>query len=177
MLKKYENIIKRVLNPNREDMSKVGFDRGFYYAFDGYRIAQFEEKPNDLPVYGENEHQPNYKKYAEDAANVNYTELVIPYTVKQIKEWDKENKKIDKNLRLPFKLGVKAHFKNGRSFRLGINHKFLTDAMETTGSNKLWIPKYGCCMLMKGNGFVWLIMGIQLSPEDDTMTEIKETNV
>lgn len=167
MLKKYEKIIKGVLNPTYEQTEKGQFnvDTGFYYVTDGFRCVRFAENINDLPLFKDGEKTYNIPRQYSQANEVEYKALEIPYTIKQIKNWKKANKG------KPFKLGVTAN----RQW-IGINPKFLTDAMETTGSNVLLIPKRGDKMLMQGNEIDWLIMPIRLQgfERDKTMTEIEE---
>ena len=180
MLKKYERVIKRVLNstdPKKfPNLSKVGFINGFYYATDGYRMVRFEESPNELPVFGDNENHPNYEVVArgKEKTDISYTELIIPYTVKQIKAY----RKATKGMKIPFYLGAKVKSAyRGSKHGIAINPVFLADAMELTGSNVLLIPEYGDCMLMIGNGFTFFVMGIWVQPDTtgyDSMTEITE---
>lgn len=171
MLNKFEKIIKKVINPNHEQTKKLVFTDGFYYATDGFRVVQFgvENTIADAPVFEENEKQYNCKRKYEQANETDYDSLEIPYTTEQIKSWVKETKKIHKDLKIPFKLGTTA----GRTW-IGINPKFLTDAMETTGSNILFVPHKGKGLLMQGNGFAWIIMPIMLQgyESDKHMTEI-----
>lgn len=165
MLKKFEKIIKGVFNPTKEQTAKAQFsnETGFYYITDGYRCVRFAENINDLPVYTEKENTYNVPREYSLANEVEYKALEIPYSIKQIKEWKKANKN------KPFKLGVTAN----RQW-IGINAKYLIDAMETTGSNTLLIPKRGYVMLMQGNEIDWLIMPVALQgfERDKTMTEI-----
>ena len=167
MLKKYEKIIKGVINPKNEQTSKAQFnaDTGFYYITDGFRCVRFAENIKDLPLYKDGEKTYNIPRQYSQANEVEYKALEIPYTIRQIKNWGKANEG------KPFKLGVTAN----RQW-IGINPKFLTDAMETTGSNVLLIPKRGYVMLMQGNEIYWLIMPIQLQGfgRDKTMTIIEE---
>lgn len=167
MLKKYEKIIKGVLNPKKEQTAKAQFsnETGFYYITDGFRCVRFAENINDLPVCTENEKTYNIPRQYSQANEVEYKALEIPYTIQQIKNWKKANKG------KPFKLGATANRR-----WIGINPKYLIDAMETTGSNVLLIPKRGYVMLMQGNEIDWLIMPIQLQgfERDKTMTEIEE---
>lgn len=164
MLKKNQKIINSVLRPQKEQLSKVAFDTetGFYYALDGFRLVRIEpaEFNNaEIPVFESdtNVTLPNYKKYCQDANEVEYTEVTIPYTIKQIKEWYKENQK--RKERLPFTLGKKINgYKQSGWF--GINPQFLIDAMETTGSNKISIPDRGASVVMQGKGYLWIIMSV-----------------
>ena len=168
MTKKNMKIISGVLNHTKTSMAKAGFVDGYYYAMDGYRLVRCKENP-ELLVFGIGEHHPNYSFYIKGYDDFGkYTSIKIPYTVKQIKEWQKYIKKIDKSLKLPFKLGYKG------KYWMGINAKFLTDAMETTGSNELFCPNDSGAMIMMGNGFVWAIMGIMLQgfENDKHMTMI-----
>lgn len=172
MLKKYEKIIKSVLNSKDERFANVYLspETGFYYATDGYRIVRFSEQPNELPVetgrtLGECMHI--YKT----AADTEYSALEIPYYLDQIKAWHKENKKSKKNL--PFKLGVQVETSVEKHY-IAINPKFLIEAMEITDSNTIMIPKTGQGLLISGNGFDWIIMPIILQgyESDKHMTEI-----
>lgn len=173
MQKEYEKIIKSVLNPTKEKFSKVGYVNGFWYACNGFVIVRCGEQPNDLPIFERNESHPNYEAYVRDCNDNEYEILEIPYTVQQLKEWDKNNRK--NKIKQPFVLGTKYHT-SVSSFWLGINVKFLINAMSTTKSNKLKIPKHGAMMIMEGdNGFTWFIMGVQLKPLkiNETMTIIE----
>lgn len=173
MLKKYERIIKKMLNPEKEPLSKAQLspDTGFYYVTDGFRIIRFADVINDLSIFEDGEKYNDCTKWYKQANEVEYDALEIPYTIEQIKAWIKENKKS----KLPFKLGtfVKTSLS---SHWIGINPKFLIEAMETTGSNILFIPHKGQMMIMKGNNFDWLIMPVALQgfESDKHMTEIKE---
>lgn len=171
MLKKFEKIINKVINPKHEQTKKLVFKDGFYYATDGFRVVRFgiENTIADAPVFEEGEKQYNCKREYEQANEIDYDSLEIPYTIEQIKAWVKETKKIHKGLRVPFKLGTTTD-----RIWIGINPKFLIDAMETTKSNILFVPHKGKRLLMQGNGFVWLIMPVMLQgyESDKHMTEI-----
>lgn len=171
MLKKHEKIIRGVINPTHEQTKKAQFssDTGFYYIIDGYRCVRFAEHINDLPLFEYGENKYNCPKQYERANEVDYDALEIPYTTEQIKSWMKETKKTHRGLKFPFKLGRTVD-----RLWIGINPKFLIDAMETTRSNILFVPHEGKVLLIKGNGFVWLIMPILLQgfENDKHMTTI-----
>lgn len=173
MLKKYEKIIKSVLNPIIERFANVYLspDTGFYYATDGYRMVRFSGQPNELPVETEGNMLNMCIHTYKTAADTEYSALEIPYYLDQIKAWYKENKKSKKNL--PFKLGVQVETSVGKHY-IAINPKFLIEAMETTGSNKIMIPKTGQGLLVSGNGFDWIIMPVACKDfeSDKHMTEI-----
>ena len=173
MLKKYEKIIKSVLNPKNEKFANVYLspDTGFYYATDGYRMVRFSGQPNELPVETEGKMLNMCIHTYETAADTEYFALEIPYYLDQIKAWYKENKKSKKNL--PFKLGVQVKTSVGKHY-IAINPKFLIEAMETTDSNTIMIPKTGQELLISGNEFEWIIMPIACKgfKSDEFMTEI-----
>lgn len=174
MLKKYEKIIKSVLNPKDERFANVYLspDTGFYYATDGYRMIRFSGQPNELPVKTEGNILNMCTRTYEIAADTEYSALEIPYYLDQIKAWHKENKKSKKNL--PFKLGVQVQTSVGKHY-IAINPKFLIEAMEITGSNTIMIPKTGQGLLILGNGFEWIIMPVVCKDfeSDKHMTEIQ----
>lgn len=173
MLKKYEKIIKNVLNPKDERFANVYLspDTGFYYATDGYRVVRFSGQPNELPVETEGKILNMCMHIYKTAAGTEYSALEIPYYLDQIEAWYKKNKKSKRNL--PFKLGVQVETSVGKHY-IAINPKFLIEAMETTGSNKIMIPKTGQGLLVSGNGFDWIIMPIICKglKSDEFMTEI-----
>lgn len=173
MLKKYEKIIKSVLNPKNERFANVYLSpyTGFYYATDGYRMIRFSEQPNELPVETEGRILGECMHLYKTTADTEYSALEIPYYLDQIKTWHKENKKSKKNL--PFKLGVQVETSVGKHY-VAINPKFLIEAMEITGSNTIMIPKTGQGLLISGNGFDWIIMPIACKglKSDAFMTEI-----
>lgn len=173
MLKKYEKIIKNVLNPKDERFANVYLspDTGFYYATDGYRVVRFSGQPNELPVETEGKILNMCMHIYETAAGTEYSALEIPYYLDQIEAWYKKNKRSKRNL--PFKLGVQVETSVGKHY-IAINPKFLIEAMETTGSNKIMIPKTGQGLLVSGNGFDWIIMFIICKglKSDEFMTEI-----
>lgn len=55
MLKKNIKIIKGTLRPEKEKFSKVIPYGGFYYTCDGFRMVRFEELPDKLPLFEDNE--------------------------------------------------------------------------------------------------------------------------
>lgn len=175
MLKKYEKIIKRVCNPEYPKTLKVRMANGFYYATDMFRIVRFEDMIDDMPLYADNECPLDYDKYFNAAAGCEYDALEIPYTASQIKAWCKGEKQKTKCAKIPFKLGTFVK-PNIIPRWIAINSDFLIDAMETTKSNIVHIPKKNSSMLlMQGNGFVWLIMPVILEgyESDKHMTEIE----
>ena len=171
MLKKFEKIIKGVINLTHKQTKKAQFspDTGFYYVTDGYRVVRFADKINDLPLFEDGEKTYNCSRQYELVNEVEYDALEIPYTVEQIKAWRKENAKS----KIPFKLGTFVRTSLS-SLWIGINPKFLIEAMETTGSNILFIPQKGKQLIMQGNGFDWIIMPVALQgyESDKHMTEI-----
>lgn len=176
MLKKCENIIRRLRNPQYPETLKVRMANGFYYATDMFRAVRFEDRINDMPLYADNECPLDYDKYFNTAADCEYDALEIPYTASQLKAWCKGEKNKTKCAKIPFRLG--AFVRPGRIARwIAVNSDYLIDAMETTKSNIVHIPKENSSMLlMQGNGFVWLIMPVILEgyESDKHMTEIKE---
>lgn len=169
MLKKNIKVIKGVLNPRKDEMAKVGFVDGNYYACDGFRLVRFAEYV-ELPMFGNLEKHPNYLVVMRDAADTSDWEIiVIPYTVKQIKDWFKKpnsttfiyddyKKKVTRNK--AFYVGKTIEMTYSHEVKnVEINPKFLIDAMETTGSNKIMVDSKGK-ILIEGNGFTWLIMPI-----------------
>lgn len=173
MLKKYEKIIKSVLNSKDERFANVYLspDTGFYYATDGYRMVRFSGQPNELPVETEGKMLNMCIHTYETAADTEYSALEIPYYLDQIEAWYKKNKKSKRNL--PFKLGVQVETSVGKHY-IAINPKFLIEAMEITGSNTIMIPKTGQKLLISGNGFEWIIMPAICEgfKSDKHMTEI-----
>ena len=165
MTKANLKIIKGCLNSTQEKFSKVGYVDGYYYATDGYRMVRCEENP-ELPTFTYREIHPNYKYMMN--TDKEFTTINIPYTAKQVKEWYKEYKKKSGGLKTPFVLGFKGRF------WLGINPKFLIDAMETTGSSEIKCENGGASMVVEGNGFLWKIMAVALQgwDKDKHMTEI-----
>lgn len=171
LTKKEERIINSVLNPTKENLSKVGHAEGYWYAMDGFRLVRFEQPPNELPIFEENEQKPNYKYYFEDVANkeIQCTQK-IPYSVEQIKAWSKTHKG------MAFELGVMAKISSRTCFWLGINPKFLVDAMTTTGSNEIKIPSKGAMLIIEGNGFTWLVMGIRMKTDQSIFSKMTIIN-
>lgn len=178
MTKKNMKIIQKILKSTNEKCQKIYFDNetGYYYGTDGYRMVRIDSREMngaEIPMFDESEEHYNCATMVKNVADKNYTELFIPYTVEQIKEWNKNEKKNKR--RTPFTLGVKCHTTLGSSFWIGINPTFLIDAIETTGSNYIQIPDTGCTMLMEGKGYLWLIMPIQCEEweHNKKMTEIE----
>ena len=185
MLKKNQKIIKSVLRPQKEQFCKVAFDTetGFYYALDGFRIVRIEQAEfigAEIPVFDidtPKEKLPNYKRYIERANEVGYTELKIPYTPDQIDKWYSNNKK--KKDRVPFALGMEIKGSYRKRW-FGINPKFLTDAMRTTGSQIISVPDMGEQLVMQGNGYLWIICPVECKddyPTNHHMTEINIDNL
>lgn len=176
MLKKNAKIVMGATNPTKENLKKVYFDpdTGFYYAADGFRVVRVdvtEMDTNLVEAFDDMRGAPNFKWYIEKAAKETYADVEIPYSVKQIDDWRKACNKAKK--KMPFTLGVKMNFSRPAWF--GINAKFLTDAMTTTGSRIIYVPKRGSMMYMEGNGYLWLIMPVECKDDyewNHTMTEI-----
>ena len=178
MLKKNAKIIMGACNASRENLCKVYFDpdTGFYYACDGFRMLRIEPTEIDrkeLSVFEDMRGAPNFKRYMECAADATYTDVEIPYYAKQIDDWRKSCNKRGK--KMPFTLGVKGRNSRRTTWWIGINPKFLVDAMTTTGSNTISVPDKGNMLLMQGNGYLWLIMPVECKDEyewNHSMTEI-----
>jgi len=164
MTKKNIAIIQRMLSGvhgDRAGLKKIGTDGGFFYAMDGYRLVQFSDCSDDLPLFTEEEKHlcPNYRRYVEDANRQLYSKTVeIPYKAEDIRRWHKRNLRHDK--RIPFCLGINAV--NNRTRCFGINGSFLADAMETTKSNRIQIPDDFTSLMIQGNGFTWIIMPVMM---------------
>lgn len=180
MLKKNAKIVMGTCNPTKENLKKVYFDpeTGFYYAIDGYRLVRVEVTEMDtslVEVFEDMHGAPNFANYFRRANEAQYTTVEIPYSAKQIDDWRKAcNKKKD---RLPFTFGIKGNSAFGRNWWVGINPKFLVDAMLTTGSQVIGIPDRGNMLVMEGNGYTWLIMPVECKDDyerNHTMTEIYE---
>lgn len=181
MTKKNQKIIMGTCNPDESNLAKVAFDTetGFYYAMDGYRLVRVEMTEfcgAEIPVFDDNDKVvlPNYKRYVEQANTTNYTMVEIPYTVAQIKKWRSANLKRKESL--PFTFGIRIN-NPYRKVWFGINPKFLTDAMETTGNNRIYIPEKGSNFFMEGNGYLWIICAVECKDSfksNHSMTEIPE---
>lgn len=185
MLKKNIKVVKGVLNSRKDQMAKVGFVDGNYYACDGFRLVRFAEYV-ELPMFGNSEKHPNYLFMMREAANTTDWETIfIPYTVQQIKDWfkkpnstafiyDENKKKITRNKAFYVGKTVEMAYSH-KVMNVEINPKFLIDAMETTGSNEIKVDSKGK-ILVEGNGFTWLIMPILQDVDDidhnGKMTEI-----
>lgn len=165
MLKKNIKIIKGVLNPEKEQIAKIVYYGGFYYACDGYRMVRFEELPDELPLFENNEPHFNVEFAMGGAAEQTYREFVVPYPIEVLKKWRtwlRKNKK-----REPYILGMSGETSNHRKHWFGINISFLIDAIETTGSYVIKVPEKFTGMLMEGNGFTWIIMPVDVKDGKD----------
>lgn len=180
MLKKHEKIIAKVLSPGRDQFAKIGYDKetGFFYATDGYRMVRIDAEhlaSTCLPIFDEflGDKHPDYGKYIKPYADMEFETITIPYNLKTLKEWQADNDAHDR--RIPFYLGKRL---NGNSFTpyIGIDPRYLIDAIETTGSYDVLIPKKGMQLIMQGNGFLWIICPVQANCNEDKMTVI-DTNV
>lgn len=160
MLKKNIKIIKGTLNSEKEKFSKVIPYGGFYYTCDGFRMVRFEELPDELPLFEDNEPHFNVKFGILRAAEQTYREFVVPYPIEVLKKWRtwlRKNKK-----REPYILGMSGETSNHCKHWFGINISFLIDAIETTGSYVIKVPERYTAMLIEGNGFTWIVMPVDV---------------
>lgn len=160
MLKKNIKIIERTLNREKENLSKIIADNGYFYAMDGYRMVRCEDIPDGLPVFEKNESHPNAEVFMTRAAEQTYREFVVPYPIEALKKWRtwlRKNKK-----REPYILGISGETSNHRKHWFGIDITFLIDAIETTGSYVIKVPERYTAMVMEGNGFGWIIMPVDV---------------
>lgn len=160
MLKKNIKIIKRTLNSEKEKFSKVIPYSGFYYTCDGFRMVRFEELPDELPLFEDNEPHFNVEFGVLRAAEQTYREFVVPYPIEVLKKWRtwlRKNKK-----REPYILGMSGETSNHCKHWFGINISFLIDAIETTGSYVIKVPERYTAMLIEGNGFTWIVMPVDV---------------
>ena len=180
MLKKDIKIIKSMLNPEKNRISKAFFEGGFYYVCDGYRMVRWDSSTLDLlgemiagkeasiPLFDESENHCNIMPELQVVANINdWQEVKIPYTLKQIKEWYKYMR--DDLGRLAFNIGLPIELKGFTSME--INFRYLIDALETTKNFTLKASTKGRRILVEGNGFTWIIMPIA-GKHEPVMTEI-----
>lgn len=165
MLKKNIKIIKGTLRPEKEKISKVIPYGGFYYICDGFRMVRFEELPNELPLFEDNEPRFNVEFSVLGAAEQTYREFVVPYPIEVLKKWRtwlRKNKK-----REPYILGMSGKTSRGSEHWFGIDISFLIDAIETTGSYVIKVPEKYTAMVMEGNGFTWFIMPVDVKDGKD----------
>lgn len=160
MLKKNIKIIKGTLRPEKEKISKVIPYGGFYYICDGFRMVRFEELPNELPLFEDNEPRFNVEFCVLRAAEQTYREFVVPYPIEVLKKWRtwlRKNKRKE-----PYRLGISGKTSRGSEHWFGIDISFLIDAIETTGSYVIKVPENFTGMLIEGNGFTWIIMPVDV---------------
>lgn len=165
MLKKNIKIIKGTLRPEKEKLAKVVSYGGFYYACDDFRMVRFEELPDELPLFEDNEPHFNVEFGVLRAAEQTYREFVVPYPIEVLKKWRtwlRKNKK-----REPYRLGISGKTSRGSKHWFGINISFLIDAIETTGSYVIKVPERYTAMVMEGNGFTWIIMPVDVKDGKD----------
>lgn len=184
MTKKNQKIINGILDKEKKNFSKVAFDTdtGFYYATDGFRMVRIEvsEMCNaEIPLFTDKDKVvlPNYKRNYQTANEIEYTKVLIPYTIAQIKKWKSANIKADR--KVPFTFGMKINYpyRSNRKGWFGINPKYLIEAMETTGSQYIYVPNEGYQFFMEGNGYTWLICAVECKDDSEFnkhMTEIPE---
>ena len=183
MTKKNQKIINGVLRTDKKEFSKVSFDTdtGFYYATDGFRMVRIEigEMCNsEIPLFTEEDKvtlPKNYINGYRDANKIEYTKVFIPYTVAQIKKWKSLNFKAGR--KIPFTFGMKINYPYhcNRKGWFGIDTKYLIEAMETTGSQHIYVPNEGYQFLMEGKGYTWLICAVECKDDFECnkhMTEI-----
>lgn len=160
MLKKNIKIIERTLNREKENLSKIIADNGYFYAMDGYRMVRCEDIPDGLPVFEKNESHPNAEVFMIRAAEQTYREFVVPYPLEVLKKW---RTSLGKNkIKIPYMLGMSGKTSIGSEHWFGINISFLIDAIKTTDSYVIKVPEKFTGMVMEGNGFTWLIMPVDV---------------
>jgi len=161
MLKKNIKIIKGTLRPEKEKLAKVVYHGGFYYACDDFRMVRFEELPDELPLFEDNEPRFDVEFGVLRAAEQTYREFVVPYPIEVLKKWRTGKRKE------PYRLGISGKTSYGSEHWFGININFLIDAIETTGSYVIKVPERYTAMVMEGNGFTWMIMPIDVKDGKD----------
>ena len=143
---------------------------GKFLMVDGFRVLIFTENP-DLPTGG---NAPDiYFRHDNDFdfqdSTGNFVELEIPYTIEQIKRWWKWAEK----KRMPFSLGVQAHFYRGDKY-IGINGKFLLEAMELTRSNVIQFTDKGKMRIKSADGrFTYIIMPVVENTEKPEVNKVE----
>lgn len=165
MVKKNIKIIKGTLRPEKEKISKVIPYGGFYYICDGFRMVRFEEFPDELPLFENNEPHFNVEFPVRRASEQIYREFVVPYPIEVLKKWRtwlRRNKRAE-----PYRLGISGKTSYGSEHWFGINISFLIDAIETTGSYVIKVPERYTAMVMEGNGFTWIIMPVDVKDGKD----------
>lgn len=152
----------------------VHFDRvterdGKFLLVDGFRVLIFTENP-DLPTGGtvyQYFNQDNDADFQDTSGN--FVELEIPYTVEQIKKWWKWAKE----KRMPFSLGVQGSFYKGEKY-IGINGKFLIEAMELTKSNVIQFTDRGKMRIKSNDGrFTYIIMPVIEDTEKPEINKVE----
>lgn len=164
MLKKYIKVIENLIAIGKSGVCadkcpiNTEFNGKYLYA-DGYRCVIVDEK-FDIPT--QNGVVYFISKFIEEFSEI--SEILIPYNAVQLRKFAKQHE--------PFYLGVST----GEIIHctsVGVNPKFLADAMETTKSNTVKISDKGH-MVIEGNGFKWLIMPIMRQTLRQEMTVIEE---
>lgn len=146
MLKKHIKVIEKLVASRKSGVfsSKCPVNADFngkYLYSDAFRFVVIDEK---LDIATEN-CGCGTLRYAQDMLKQfkSEIEVVIPYTTSQIRKYAKQDN--------PFYMGVSTG-EIIRCTNVGINPKFLADAMETTKSNAVKISNKGH-MVIEGNGF------------------------
>jgi hypothetical protein len=160
---------KMAVNGGRFDL--VTEHEGKYLLVDGFRVLIFTENP-DLPLGG---NVVNYFNQDNDAdfqdSSGNFVELEIPYTLDEIKKWWKWAKP----RRYPFSLGVQISFYSGDKY-IGINGKFLIEAMELTKSNVIQFTDKGKMRIRSNDGrFTYIIMPVVENTEKPEMNKVEHS--
>lgn len=141
---------------------------GKFLITDGYRMLITTENP-DLLLGGKAAkyfEQDNDFDFQDSSGN--FVELEIPYTVEQIKAWYKWAKP----RKIPFSLGVQAHFYGGDKY-IAINGKFLIEAMELTKSNVIQFTDKGKMRIKSNDGrFTYIIMPVVEDTEKPEINKI-----
>ena len=136
-------------------------DNGKFLLIDGYRMLITTENP-ELPIGGKaTEYFKQDNDFDFQDSSGNFVELDIPYSVDQIKSWYKWAKP----RKIPFSLGVVAHFYSGDKY-IAINGKFLIEAMELTKSNTIQFTDKGKMRIKSADGrFTYIIMPVVEYPD------------
>lgn len=159
---------------NNASNKESHFDRvtecdGKFLLADGFRLLIFTENP-DLPTGGNADRyfrQDNDFDFQDSTGN--FVELEIPYTIEQIKKWYKWARA----KRIPFSLGVQAHFYRGDAY-IGINGKFLLEAMELTRSNVIQFTDKGKMRIKSADGrFTYIIMPVVENTEKPEVNKVE----
>lgn len=166
MLKKHIKVIEKLIANRKSSFASkcpVNADfNGKYLYSDAFRFVVIDEK---LDIATEN-CNCDMIRFAQDTLSKfkKETEVAIPYTTSQIRKYAKQDN--------PFYMGVSTG-KIIRCTNVGIDPKFLADAMETTKSNVVQIDEKGR-MIIQGNGFKWYILPIIRETLCQEMTAIGE---